>query len=286
MARIISGKELSLSIKEKMKEEIIYYKRVYERLPHLVVVLVGDDPASKSYVKGKEQASLEIGIENTTICLPDDITEESLLVKIDELNNDDNVDGILVQLPLPLHINKEHVIERIRLDKDVDGFHPLNVAALWQKRAGMIPCTPRGIISLLNSANIPLAGKNAVVMGRSDIVGLPISKLLLDQNATVTIVHSRTENVKEITRKADILIVAIGKPKYVTADFIKDGAVVIDVGVNRDPQTHKLCGDCDFSSCEPKASFITKVPGGVGPMTICCLMQNTLEAYLHHMEEK
>lgn len=207
-------------------------------------------------------------------------------MKIEELNNDNNVDGILVQLPLPAHINKEHVIERIRLDKDVDGFHPLNVAALWQKKPGMIPCTPRGIISLLNSANIPLEGKNAVVMGRSDIVGLPISKLLLDQNATVTIVHSHTENVKEITKMADILIVAIGKPKYVTADFIKEGAVVIDVGVNRDPQTHKLCGDCDFISCEPKASFITKVPGGVGPMTICCLMQNTLEAYLHHMEEK
>lgn len=286
MARVISGKELALSIKQKLKEDVLYYNREYERLPHLVVILVGDDPASKSYVKGKEQASIEIGIRNTTIVFPADIKEETLLTKIDELNNDDSVDGILVQLPLPKHINKEHVIERIKLDKDVDGFHPLNVAALWQKRPAMIPCTPRGIITLLKSANILLDGKNVVVMGRSDIVGLPVSKLLLDQNATVTIVHSHTKNIKEITSNADILVVAIGKPKFVTADFIKEGAVVIDVGVNRDPQTHKLCGDCDFESCEPKASFITKVPGGVGPMTICCLMQNTIEAYLQHVEEK
>lgn len=286
MARVISGKELALSIRQKLKEDVLYYNREYERLPHLVVILVGDDPASKSYVKGKEQASIEIGIRNTTIVFPSDIKEETLLTKIDELNNDDSVDGILVQLPLPKHINKEHVIERIKLDKDVDGFHPLNVAALWQKRPAMIPCTPRGIITLLKSANILLDGKNVVVMGRSDIVGLPVSKLLLDQNATVTIVHSHTKNIKEITSNADILVVAIGKPKFVTADFIKEGAVVIDVGVNRDPQTHKLCGDCDFESCEPKASFITKVPGGVGPMTICCLMQNTIEAYLQHVEEK
>lgn len=285
MASIISGKELSKSIKDKLKEEIVYYKRVYKRLPQLVVILVGDDPASESYVKGKEKASLEIGMLNKTIILPKDISEEKLLNQIDILNNDDTVDGILVQLPLPKHINKDHVLDRINPSKDVDGFHYANVASLWQRRKGMIPCTPRGIITLLESAQINLAGKHAVVMGRSSLVGLPVSKLLLDKDATVTIVHSKTENMKEITKQADILIVAVGKPKLVTGEYIKEGAVVIDVGVNRDPQTGKLCGDCDFESCEPKASYITKVPGGVGPMTICCLMQNTIEAYLNHMEE-
>lgn len=284
MAEIISGKILSQTLKDKMKEEVVYYNRTYNRLPHLVVILVGNDPGSQSYVKGKEKASHEIGITNTTLYLEESVKEEELLKIIYELNDRDDVDGILVQLPLPKHINKERVLEAIRYDKDVDGFHPVNVAALWQKKKCIIPCTPRGIITLLESANIKLAGKNAVVMGRSEIVGLPIAKLLLDKNATVTIVHSKTENVKEITSKADILIVAIGKPKYVTGDFLKEGAVVIDVGVNRDPKSNKLCGDCDFESCEPKASYITKVPGGVGPMTICCLLENTIEAYLNHME--
>lgn len=284
MANIIDGKELSLRLKNKMKEDVAYYKRIYSRLPKLAVVLVGDDAGSRSYVRGKEKASVEIGILNETIYLNSDVLEEDLLKIIDRLNDDDTVDGILVQLPLPKHINKSRVLERIRFDKDVDGFHPINVAGLWTKKECIIPCTPRGIVTLLNSANIQIAGKHAVIMGRSEIVGLPIAKLMLDQNATVTIVHSKTENTKEITKQADILIVAIGKPRYVTADFIKDGAVVIDVGVNRDPITNKLCGDCDFDSCVTKASHITKVPGGVGPMTICCLLGNTLEAYLKHME--
>lgn len=286
MASIISGKELSLSLKNKMKEDVLGYKEKYNRLPKLVVILVGDDAGSHSYVRGKEKASLEIGIENQTIYKPSDIKEDELLELIDSLNSDDTVDGILVQLPLPKHINKTRVLERIRFDKDVDGFHPVNVAKLWQKKECIVPCTPKGIITLLKSANVKIEGRHAVVMGRSEIVGLPVAKLLLDQNATVSIVHSKTENIKEITKQADILIVAIGKPKYVTGDFIKDGACVIDVGVNRDSVTNKLCGDCDFESCEPHASVITKVPGGVGPMTICCLLENTIEAYLKHMEDK
>lgn len=281
---IIDGKELSITLKNHMKEDVLYYRRVYNRLPKLTVILVGNDAGSKSYVKGKEKASLEIGILNETIFLSEDIKEEELLSLIDKLNLDESVDGILVQLPLPKHIDKARVLERIRFDKDVDGFHPQNVASLWQKKSCIVPCTPKGIITLLKSANIQIAGKNAVIMGRSEIVGLPTAKLLLDSDASVTIVHSKTENIKEITSKADILIVAIGKPHYVTGDFVKEGAVVIDVGVNRDPLTNKLCGDCDFDSCAKKASYITKVPGGVGPMTICCLLQNTLEAYLNHME--
>lgn len=281
---IIDGKELSIALKNHMKEDVLYYRRVYNRLPKLTVILVGNDAGSKSYVKGKEKASLEIGILNETIFLSEDIKEEELLSLIDKLNLDESVDGILVQLPLPKHIDKARVLERIRFDKDVDGFHPQNVASLWQKKSCIVPCTPKGIITLLKSANIQIAGKNAVIMGRSEIVGLPTAKLLLDSDASVTIVHSKTENIKEITSKADILIVAIGKPHYVTGDFVKEGAVVIDVGVNRDPLTNKLCGDCDFDSCAKKASYITKVPGGVGPMTICCLLQNTLEAYLNHME--
>ncbi len=283
---IIDGKQLSITLKQHMKEDVLYYKRIYSRLPKLTVILVGDDAGSQSYVRGKEKASLEIGILNETIALPEIIEEETLLNLINKLNNDETVDGILVQLPLPEHIDKTRVLERIRFDKDVDGFHPVNVAALWQKKSCIVPCTPKGIITLLKSANIQIAGKNAVIMGRSEIVGLPTAKLLLDQDASVTIVHSKTENLKKITSQADILIVAIGRPRYVTGEFIKEGAVVIDVGVNRDPQTNKLCGDCDFESCVTKASYITKVPGGVGPMTICCLLQNTLEAYLNHMEEK
>ena len=286
MAVIISGKELSTNLKLNMKNEVLNFSKTYDRLPHLVVILIGDDAGSQSYVKGKEKASLEIGIKNTTIRKDASFTEKELLDLIDELNNDDTVDGILVQLPLPKHINKDRVLERIRFDKDVDGFHPTNVAKLWQKKKCIVPCTPKGIIKLLDSANIAISGKNVVVMGRSEIVGLPVSKLLIDRNATVTIVHSKTKDVTNVTNKADILVVAIGKPKYVTSDFIKEGAVVIDVGVNRDPETGKLCGDCDFKSCEPLASYITKVPGGVGPMTICCLMENTIEAYLNHMEEK
>ena len=285
MAIVVSGKDLAKSLKEQMAVEVPVLEAKYGRLPHLAVILVGEDPGSVSYVKGKEKACLEIGIKNTTIRKTTDITEEELLNIIDELNNDDTVDGILVQLPLPKHINTDKVIESVRFDKDVDGFHPLNVASLYLKQPGVVPCTPKGVIKLLKSINYPIQGKNAVVIGRSNIVGMPVSKLLLDNNATVTVTHSRTVNLGDITKEADILIAALGKPRFVTEDMVKEGAVVIDVGVNRDPLTNKLCGDVDFENVVDKVSYITKVPGGVGPMTICCLMENTIECFKKHMGE-
>ena len=286
MAQIISGKELATLRRTAMANEVIEFGKKYSRLPHLVVILVGEDPGSVSYVTGKGKACVEIGIKNTTIKKPVTITEKELLDIIDELNNDDTVDGILVQLPLPKHINADLVINKISPSKDVDGFHPINVASLYLKQPGIVSCTPKGIIEVLDYANIKIEGKHAVVIGRSNIVGMPVSKLLLDRNATVTICHSRTTNLAEITSQADILIAAVGKAKFVKANMVKDGAVVIDVGVNRDLETNKLCGDVDFKDVEPKASYITKVPGGIGPMTITCLMENTLECYLKHMEDK
>lgn len=277
---IISGKELASSLKQQMAAEVATFEERYGRVPHLAVILVGEDPGSVSYVTGKAKASAEVGIKNTTIRRPATISEEELLGIIAELNADDAVDGILVQLPLPKHIDSDKVIAAIDCSKDVDGFHPMNVAALWQKQPCVLPCTPKGIIKMLKVAGVEIAGKSAVVIGRSNIVGLPVSKLLLDENATVTMTHSRTKNLCEVTSKADILVVAIGRPKFVTADMVGDGAVVIDVGVNRDPETGKLCGDVDFAAIEPKASVITPVPGGVGPMTICCLMENTIECFL------
>ena len=280
---IISGKELSARLKEEMAAQVAAFPEKYGRVPHLVVILVGEDPGSVSYVTGKAKASEVVGIRNTTIRRPETISEEELLSLIAELNSDDLVDGILVQLPLPKHISEDKVIAAIAKEKDVDGFHPLNVAALWQKQDCVLPCTPKGIIKLLKEAGVEIKGKRAVVVGRSNIVGLPVSKLLLDENATVTIAHSRTEDLPSVTRGAEILVVAIGRPKFVTADMVADGAVVIDVGVNRDPQTGKLCGDVDFAAVEKKASVITPVPGGVGPMTICCLMENTIECFLRKM---
>ncbi|WP_289064885.1 bifunctional methylenetetrahydrofolate dehydrogenase/methenyltetrahydrofolate cyclohydrolase FolD [uncultured Alistipes sp.] len=276
----ISGKELSARLKADMAAEVAAFLARYGRVPHLAVILVGEDPGSVSYVTGKAKASAEVGIRNTTIRKPADIAEEELLGIIAELNADAEVDGILVQLPLPKHISEERVIAAIDKTKDVDGFHPLNVAALWQKQPCTLPCTPKGIIKMLKAAGVEIAGREAVVIGRSNIVGLPVAKLLLDENATVTIAHSRTRNLAEVTRRAEILVVAIGRPKFVTADMVADGAVVIDVGVNRDPETGKLCGDVDYAAIEPKASVITPVPGGVGPMTICCLMENTIECFL------
>lgn len=280
---IISGKELSTKLKAEMAGLVATFPEKYGRVPHLVVILVGDDPASVSYVTGKAKASEVVGIRNTTIRKPETVTEDELLSLIRQLNEDDSVDGILVQLPLPKHISEAKVIETISKEKDVDGFHPLNVAALWQKQPCTVACTPKGIIKLLKAAGVTIQGKRAVVIGRSNIVGLPVSKLLLDENATVTIAHSRTANLPELTRQAEILVVAIGRPKFVTADMVSEGTVVIDVGVNRDPQTGKLCGDVDFAGVEPKASVITPVPGGVGPMTICCLMENTIECFLRRM---
>ncbi len=276
---IISGKELSAQLKKDMAAQVATFDEKYGRVPHLVVILIGEDPGSVSYVTGKAKASAEVGIKNTTIRRESTISEAELLGMIEQLNADQTVDGILVQLPLPKHIDSERVIAAISKAKDVDGFHPMNVASLWLKEECTLPCTPKGIIKMLKAAGVTIAGKRAVVLGRSNIVGLPVSKLLLDENATVTIAHSRTANLKEVTAAAEILVVAIGRPKFVTADMVGADAVVIDVGVNRDPETNKLCGDVDFAAIEPKASVITPVPGGVGPMTIACLMENTIECF-------
>ncbi len=282
---IISGKELSVKLKREMAAKVAQLKQKYGRAPHLVVILVGDDPGSQSYVRGKAKASEEVGITNTTIYKDAGISQEELLGIIGTLNADPEVDGILVQLPLPEHIDEPTIINAIAKEKDVDGFHPLNVAALWMKtRPCTVACTPQGIIRLLDEAGVELKGKRAVVIGRSQIVGLPVAKLLLDRNATVTICHSRTRDLPAVTRGAEILVVAIGRPKFVTADMVSPGTVVIDVGVNRDPETGKLCGDVDFEAVEPIASLITPVPGGVGPMTITCLMENTIECFIRSME--
>ncbi len=280
----ISGKDLAKEIKTKIAGEVTELAAKYGRPPHLAVILVGEDPASQSYVKSKGKDAEQVGYKSTTLRLPEETTEEELLRIIGEMNADEGLDGLLVQLPLPKHIDEDRVIEAISQEKDVDGFHPLNVAALWQKRVGVDPCTPKGVIRMLEKAGVEIEGKRAVVIGRSNIVGLPMAKMLLDRNATVTIAHSRTKNIAEITREADILVAAVGRLRFVTADMVKPGAVVIDVGVNRDPESGKLAGDVDYEAVAPIASVITPVPGGVGPMTRACLIENTLECYLKKMK--
>ncbi|MBO7235336.1 MAG: bifunctional methylenetetrahydrofolate dehydrogenase/methenyltetrahydrofolate cyclohydrolase FolD [Alistipes sp.] len=279
MDKIINGKEVARALREGLATRVVELKERYGRTPNLVVILVGDDPGSVSYVTGKAKAATEIGISNTTIRRPESITEEELLTIIRELNADNDVDGILVQLPLPKHINEHHIIEAILPEKDVDAFHPCNVGHMWLKQPTVLPCTPKGIIKLLKESGTELAGKEVVVVGRSNIVGQPVAKLLLNENATVTVAHSRTANLKEVTLRADVLVVAVGKERFISADMIKPGAVVIDVGVNRDSRTGKLCGDVDFEEAQHVASKITPVPGGVGPMTIACLMENTVECF-------
>jgi methylenetetrahydrofolate dehydrogenase (NADP+)/methenyltetrahydrofolate cyclohydrolase len=275
---ILSGKDLASRLKENMRSYIKDLEEVTGTTPHLAVIIVGDNPASQSYVKGKSKACEEVGIRNTTITLPEDVTEHELIQTIDGLNLNPDVHGILVQLPLPSDIDEHRVMNCIAPEKDVDGFHPVNVDALYtSKHNGILPCTPKGIIHLLRDADVDIPGKNAVVIGRSNIVGLPVAKLLLDNNATVTICHSKTQNLKDITSKADILVVAIGKAKFVTEDMVKPGAIVIDVGVNR--VDGKLVGDVDFDTVKDKASYITPVPGGVGPMTIECLLENTIYCF-------
>ena len=276
---IISGKELATKMRGKMQDHVKDITKFFGETPCLAVILVGDNPASQSYVKGKSKACEEIGIKNMTITLPHDTSEQELIKIISELNANPEVHGILVQLPLPDHINEHYVMNYIAPEKDVDGFHPVNVDALYtSKHNGIYPCTPKGIIHLLIENDIEIPGKHAVVIGRSNIVGLPIAKLLLDNNATVTICHSKTKDLAKITSEADILVVAIGKPKFVTANMIKPGAVVIDVGVNR--VDGKLVGDVDFDDVKYRVKAITPVPGGVGPMTITCLMENTIECFL------
>lgn len=284
MSIVISGTKLASSRKAYLKEEIIKAKAKYLREPRLAVILVGNDVGSLSYVKGKEKAALEVGIDILTYHYENDVTESELENKIISLNNDPNIDGILVQLPLPKHIKQAKIIDLVLPSKDVDGFHPYNVAGLYLKHEGILPCTPKGVIAILDSKNIEIEGKRAVVVGRSNIVGMPLAKMLLDRNATVTICHSKTKDLKEITKEADILIACLGNPKFIKADMVKEGAAVIDVGVNRDKETNKLCGDVDFDNVEKKTSYITKVPGGVGPMTICCLLENTYIAYLNHFK--
>lgn len=290
MTEILNGKDLAAKLKASMAEEVALFPAQYGRAPHLAVILVGDNPASATYVRNKAKASEVVGIRNTTITFPQQTTQKELLKTIEALNNDDSVDGILIQLPLPPHFDEMSVIKSIKREKDVDGFHPYNVADLWQQRAGTgndftIPCTPKGIIRMLKNAGVELDGKNAVVVGRSNIVGLPVAKLLLNENATVTICHTHTRNLGEITRNAEILIVAVGAARLIKEEMVGKGAVVIDVGMNRD-ENGKLCGDVDFENVAPKCSLISPVPGGVGPMTICCLMENTIECFLRKIKNR
>ena len=283
MTTVINGAILSKEIRAHLHDEVLECANKFGRAPHLVVILVGENPASISYVTGKEKACREVGIQSTIIRLKEEISEDDKLKQIDELNNDDLVDGILVQLPLPRHIDEKKVIEAISVSKDVDGFHPINVAKLHLGEKCLLPCTPKGIMTMLKSINVDLQGKNCCVIGRSNIVGKPVASLLVSSNATVTICHSKTVNLKNVTNKADILIVAIGKPKMITKEFVKPGAIVIDVGVNR--VDGHLCGDVDYDDCFDTCSAITPVPKGVGPMTITSLMENTLEIFLNKMQK-
>lgn len=277
MAQIIDGKKISQEIKDEIKEQVAQLKAKGSEVC-LAVIQVGNNPASTVYVGNKKKACAYTGITSLAYELPEETTEEELLQKIEELNQDKKVNGILVQLPLPKHMDEDKIIEAISPAKDVDGFHPVNVGALSIGKDGFISCTPYGIIQLLKRSGTEIDGKNCVIIGRSNIVGKPMAQLLLRENGTVTIVHSHTKNLKEITAHADIVVAAIGKANYITADYIKEGAVVIDVGINRN-ENGKLCGDVDFAQVSEKASAITPVPGGVGPMTIAMLMQNCLEAF-------
>jgi methylenetetrahydrofolate dehydrogenase (NADP+)/methenyltetrahydrofolate cyclohydrolase len=273
MAAIIDGKRISAEVKDECRERV-----AREGLDvTLAVIQVGTDPASTVYVGNKKKACEYIGIHSLSYELPEETTEKELLELVEKLNEDDTVHGILVQLPLPSHIDEDKVIQTISPKKDVDGFHPQSVGALSIGQSGFVSCTPAGIIQLLKRSGIPIDGRECVIVGRSNIVGKPMALLMLRENATVTICHSHTSNLKEVTKRADILIVAIGKPKFITKDYVKSGAVVIDVGIHRGAD-NKLCGDVDFDDVEPVASAITPVPGGVGPMTIAMLMNNCVEA--------
>jgi len=277
MAVIIDGKLVSQTIRSDIKDEVAMFKGEYGVTPGLAVVLVGDDHASAVYVRNKHKACLDAGIESYVITMPADTEEDELLKKIDELNADKKVNGILVQLPLPKHICEDNVINRISPEKDVDAFHPANVGKILIGNYDFLPCTPAGIMDLLAYYNIDIEGKECVVLGRSNIVGKPMALLLLGKNGTVTVCHSRTKNLSEITKRADILVVAIGKPEFVTVDMVKKDAVVIDVGINR-LESGKLVGDVKFDEVSEVCSAITPVPGGVGPMTITTLLKNTLTA--------
>jgi len=275
MAVLIKGKDISAKIKEEIREEVSKLRTK----PGLAVIIAGDDPASKVYVSKKEQAAQAVGMKSVIIRLPENVSQEELEKQVDLLNNDRSINGILVQLPLPKHIKADDIIQRILPEKDVDGFHPVNLGKLLMGlKPYSVACTPLGIIRFLEEYNIDMEGKNAVVIGRSIIVGKPLACLLLNKNATVTVCHSKTKNLKEIAKQADILIAAIGKAKFITKDYIKEGAVVIDAGTNRTGEG-KLVGDVDFENVEPLTSYITPVPGGVGLMTVALLLKNTLDLY-------
>ena len=275
-AEIINGLDVAKELRQAMKTEVTELKE-QGIIPKLSVILIGEDPASQSYVRGKEKASNEVGIDSEIIRMDSSITETDLLQKINELNDDDRVNGILVQLPLPKHIDEQKVIETISPNKDVDGFHPINIGRMMVGKDTFLPCTPYGIITLLRSKNIEIAGSNAVIIGRSNIVGKPMGQLLLNEHATVTYCHSRTKDLHAYTKNADILIVAMGKERAIDASYIKEGAAVIDVGVNRTSEG-TLTGDVDFEAVKEVASYITPVPKGVGPMTITMLLANTIKA--------
>ena len=275
MTQLIDGKKISKQIKDELKYEVQKLSDEGKNVC-LAVVQVGNDPASSVYVNNKKKACAYIGIRSKAYELPEETTEAELVSLVEELNRDEEVNGILVQLPLPGHIDEDNIIRTISPDKDVDGFHPVSVGRLWIGEKGFLSCTPAGIIQLLKRSGIEIEGKECVVIGRSNIVGKPMAALLLRENGTVTVAHSRTKNLKDVTKRADILIVAIGKKQFITSDYIKEGAVVIDVGMHRDENNH-LCGDVDFDDVAPHTSAITPVPGGVGPMTIAMLMNNCVE---------
>lgn len=277
MAEIIDGKLVSSAIRTELAEEIARFKSEFNVTPGLAVIVVGDNPASLVYVRNKKRACEQVGINSYEISLPKDVSEAKLLEHIENLNSDNSVHGILVQLPLPEHINEEAVINAISPEKDVDAFHPSNVGRIMTGNYTFLPCTPAGVIDLLDYYKINISGKKCVVVGRSNIVGKPMAHLLLERNGTVTVCHSRTVDLIEETKNADILVVAIGRPEFITANMVKPGAVIIDVGINRD-HNGKLVGDVDFASVSEVASYITPVPGGVGPMTITTLLKNTLNA--------
>lgn len=276
MYKLISGKEVSDAVKLRVADEVKELKANGIE-PCLAVILVGDDPASRVYVNNKKKACEFCGIRSLEYVLPAQTTEEELISLVEKLNEDKTVNGILCQLPLPKHLDEKKVLNLIRPEKDVDAFHPENVGHIMIGDFNFLPCTPAGIMEMFRFENIDLDGKNCVVIGRSNIVGKPMAMLMLKENATVTICHSRTKNLKEIVAGADVIVAAVGRPNFVTADMVKDGAVIIDVGINR-MDDGKLCGDVDFEACKEKASYITPVPGGVGPMTIAMLMYNTLES--------
>ncbi len=278
MAHIIDGKAISAAVRAEITADTAAFIKETGVTPGLAVVIVGTDPASQVYVRNKRKACTEVGFYSEAYELPEETTQEALEALVDKLNADPKIHGILVQLPLPRHLDEQRILLRIRPEKDVDAFHPYNVGRIMIGDYNYLPCTPAGVMELLKRSGVDVNGKECVVVGRSNIVGKPMAMLLLQANGTVTICHSRTKNLSETTRRADILVAAIGKPEFFTADMVKEGAVVIDVGMNRRPSDGKLCGDVDYASVEPVASYITPVPGGVGPMTITMLMQNTLRA--------